>query len=316
MQIGERRPASSARPGPVAAARAARCRRLTIGARSTRRTMVPRLERVVRERLHHAGARHAHDPALRPVAADVGDHARLGRGKPSEPRREPDADERRQIGARDLRRGVDRPVLLGQPRELDPCAQRVALLRSVAAFGSSASASVVRLSARLEIAARFEHLADLGQRAASDGSSSIALRKCSSAASRSLGLALERRQLAIEKRTVRRAGDGARRRPVRASSTVVRAPPVARRQSPARRRGTSGRRSAAADRSATDRARARPRTRRRFLVAFERHAAPGRVRPAPRRSRSAVRARDRNASARSSGPFARATVSRRSASAG
>ena len=81
MRVGRRRRTSAAgrATAPRAAGSAVATRlstRLTACARSPRRTMRVRLERVIRERLHDAGARDGLDPGSRPVAADVGDDDR------------------------------------------------------------------------------------------------------------------------------------------------------------------------------------------------------------------------------------------------
>ena len=113
-----------------------------------------RLKRVVGERLDDAGARDRHDPGLGPVSADIGDDAGVGRIRPSQQRRQPHADQRREIAAGDLRRALDRAVLLGQPRQLEPRARSASRWPRRSASVRSPARRVVRLERALEVAAR------------------------------------------------------------------------------------------------------------------------------------------------------------------
>ena len=122
-----------------------------------------RLKRVVRKRIHHAGARDGQNPALGPVAADVGHHADVPRARRLQQRRQAHADERRQIAARDLRRRLDRAVISRQARRFSPRDHRISF-RLDPLVRLEGERVVVRLQRRVEIIARVEELRNFNKR--------------------------------------------------------------------------------------------------------------------------------------------------------
>ena len=124
-------------------------------ARDRRGGRAARLERVVRERLHHAGARDGHDPGLAPSCSATSvmsprrraaSSAAAGRaGSPMSAAR----SARVICGA-----AFDRAILRRQPRELDPRAHRVELRRDRPRSARAPSGVRTPAAAAVEIAAR------------------------------------------------------------------------------------------------------------------------------------------------------------------
>ena len=167
-----------------------------------------RLEGVVGERIHDAGASDGDDPGRRPVGADVGDDHGIARAGGPQQAGEPHADERRQIAARDLRRAVDRAILRRQPRDVGPGPHDFQL-RFQLGVRLDRERGGERLGRALEVAAGFEHLSDLDARCRVAG---LERDRLGEMLQRAIVLALlpfDRGQLAIQERAVGRALDGA-----------------------------------------------------------------------------------------------------------
>jgi hypothetical protein len=96
------------------------------------------------------------------VAAHVR-HDHIAGGRAAEDVLETDADERRQLAARDAVAGGDGAELRRQPRVADPLGQGGDATRQVVARRNGLGLAVCRLSSR-EILLLFEQLADLDQR--------------------------------------------------------------------------------------------------------------------------------------------------------
>ena len=134
----------------------------------------------------------------------IGDDGRVdARRRPQQPA-EPDADERRQIAACHLRRLIDRAVLRRQPRQRQPRSYVVDLAIEI---GGRLHGHRLRVAAQraFEIAAPLENLADLRQR---PRIGAIELDRLPKMLQREILLPLlplDGRELAIKKRTLRRA---------------------------------------------------------------------------------------------------------------
>ena len=140
-----------------------------------------RLERVVRERLHHAGARDRHDPHRGPVRPHVGDEHGVAAPPRLQQRREAHADERGEIGAGDLRRLLDGAILRRQPRQLRSVVDAVDL-GGDAVIGLDGERVGVGFLGAAEVVPCSRESRRFGPaRLASAASSATALRKCSSA---------------------------------------------------------------------------------------------------------------------------------------
>ena len=213
--VGDRRPRGELRAQiRLRLPRAASRRGSTAAARSPRRIAGARLERVVLERIHDAGARDLRDPRRGPMPSRVGDD-HLPRRRGADERLEPDADQRGELAARDLRRP-------GESHGTPPAAARPARVRprrrsspSAPAVGSIAAAFRYAASAPAKSSALLEQLADLHRatprrRVEFDGAAEVLERasRCPAARSSSAELAVEERAVGrrLERALRSRAG--------------------------------------------------------------------------------------------------------------
>ena len=139
------------------------------------------------------------------MVADVGDERGVAAAAAGQHRAQPDADQRRQVGAGDLRRLVDRAILRGQPRQGGLGAHLVEPLLEVRARLDGRRVAV-RLERAVEVAARLEQLTDLRERLGV-GIERGGLAEVLQRSVRVPLLPFDDGQLAIQKRAVRRAGD-------------------------------------------------------------------------------------------------------------
>ena len=166
----------------------------------------PRLKRVIRKRLHHAGAGDGHDPGFGPVAPDVGHDAGIARTHRLQLRTQPHADERREVGARDLRGRANRAIRVGQPSQRVTGEERgTAGVHHRARFDGQRPA--VGGEGALAVAGRFEQLAELGKRRRVTGVQRHRLSETGEGRATVAQLPLDRAELTVEKCAVRRADD-------------------------------------------------------------------------------------------------------------
>ena len=159
------------------------------------------LEGVIGIGVHHPRAQHREDVALGPVPTYVGDDIEVPRAGTFDEHRQPDRDQRRQIGAGQLRRRFNGAILGWQPGEVRAVARRIAPTLN-GRIRCDGQGLVVGTDGGVQFIALRQYIADVRQRRVIRG---IQRRGASIVLQRGVAhalTALDRRQLAVEKRAV------------------------------------------------------------------------------------------------------------------